>query len=299
MDGGPLNVFSVDVEDFFHASALKDGVRKAGLSNLEHRVCRSTDTLLQLLHETSVTGTFFVLGWVAERYPDLVKKIHGAGHEIASHGLSHSIVYEQEVEEFRRETLYAKQILEDIIGEPVLGYRAASFSITRKSLWALEVLKDSGFEYDSSIFPVHHDRYGIPDANPLPHELNLADGRTILEVPMTVARYAGFNLPISGGGYFRLYPYWFSRMAARRANREGRPWVFYVHPWEVDPGQPRLDVKGLSRFRHYNNLAKTEHRLRRMLSDFNFTSMKACLSEAGLLPLTAPCDYSHVGQIAN
>ena len=293
------NIFSVDVEDYFHASALADGVKAAGLHTLEHRVCANTNRILEILDDTQVSGTFFVLGWVAERYPELVKKIQSAGHEIACHGYSHSVIYEQSPEEFRAETLKAKKLLEDITGEPVLGYRAASFSITNESLWALDILKDAGFEYDSSIFPVHHDRYGIPDANPVPHELTLKDGRSILEVPMTVARYGGFNMPISGGGYFRLYPYWLSRMAARGANSEGRPWVFYVHPWEVDPGQPALDVKPLSRFRHYNNLHKTESRLRKMLADFEFTSMKSYLSEAGLLPHITPCDYSHAEKIVN
>lgn len=292
-------MFSVDVEDYFHASALADGVKAAGLHTLEHRVCDNTRTILNVLAETGVTGTFFVLGWVAERYPELVREIQEAGHEIACHGYSHSVIYEQSQDEFRAETLKAKKLLEDITGEPVLGYRGASFSITDKSLWALDVLEEAGFAYDSSIFPVHHDRYGIPDANPVPHRLPLSDGRSIVEVPMTVARYGGMNMPISGGGYFRLYPYWFSRMAARGANAEGRPWVFYVHPWEVDPGQPRLDVKPLSRFRHYNNLHKTESRLRQMLADFQFTSMRSYLVDAGLLRLTGPCDYSHVDRVAN
>ena len=293
------NIFSVDVEDYFHASALKDGVKAVGLHTLEHRVCANTNRILGILDDTQVSGTFFVLGWVAERYPELVKEIQSAGHEIACHGYSHSVIYEQSPDEFRAETLKAKKLLEDITGEPVLGYRAASFSITNRSLWALDILKDAGFEYDSSIFPVHHDRYGIPDANPVPHELALEDGRSILEVPMTVARYVGFNMPISGGGYFRLYPYWLSKMAARGANSEGRPWVFYVHPWEVDPGQPALDVKPLSRFRHYNNLHKTESRLRKMLADFEFTSMKSYLFEAGLLPHITPCDHSHAEQFVN
>ncbi len=223
MSSATTNIFSVDVEDYFHASALADGVKAAGAHTLEHRVCANTRRILKVLDDAGVTGTFFVLGWVAERYPELVKEIQVAGHEVACHGYSHAIIYEQSPDEFRTETLKAKSLLEDITGEPVLGYRAASFSITDRSLWALEILKDAGFAYDSSIFPVHHDRYGIPDANPVPHELPLKDGRSILEVPMTIARYGGFNMPISGGGYFRLYPYWLSRMAARGANAQGRP----------------------------------------------------------------------------
>ena len=286
------------MEDYFHASALAEGVRAAGRDTLEHRVCANTRRVLGILDDTDVTGTFFVLGWVAERYPELVREIQASGHEVACHGWSHSVIFEQSPEEFREETLKAKQLLEDITGEAVLGYRAASFSITKQSLWALDILCEAGFQYDSSIFPVHHDRYGMPDANPVPHRIDLDGGRSIVEVPMTVARIAGFNLPISGGGYFRLYPYWFSRMAARGAITQGRPWVFYVHPWEVDPDQPKLDVKPVSRFRHYNNLQKTESRLRKLLAEFKFGPMKAYLADAGLMPHTDVCEPSCVGEAA-
>ena len=299
MDIKARNVFSVDVEDYFHASALADGVRQVGITNLEHRVCASTERLLGLLDDAGVEGTFFVLGWVAEHYPELVRKIHESGHEIACHGYSHSVIYDQSRDEFREETVKAKRLLEDIIGSPVLGYRAASFSITKRSLWALDILADCGFAYDSSIFPVHHDRYGIPDANPVPHELHLEGGRSIVEVPMSAANYLGVNVPVSGGGYFRLFPYWFTRMAARHVNKAGRPWVFYLHPWEVDSGQPRLPVKGLSRFRHYNNLEKTETRLRQMLSEFDFESMQSYLGRAGLLHHNGACDSSHADLVAN
>ena len=293
------NMFSVDVEDYFHASALAEGVRAVGKDKLQHRVFANTERLLKLLDEAGVEGTFFVLGWVAERYPQLVTVIHDAGHEIACHGYSHSIIYEQSQEDFREETEKAKRLLEDAIGEQVLGYRAASFSITSRSLWALDTLAECGFSYDSSIFPVRHDRYGIPDANPVPHRLDLQNGASIVEVPMTAANYAGINIPVSGGGYFRLFPYWFSRMSARRVNRANRPWVFYVHPWELDPGQPRLPVKGLSRFRHYNNLEKTEQRLRKALADFEFESMRSSLAKAGLLGHSNACEESHTGVIAD
>ena len=292
------NIFSVDVEDYFHASALADGVRKAGADNLEHRVCQNTRLLLQILDDASVAGTFFVLGWVAERYPELVREIQQEGHEVACHGYSHSVIYEQSPDEFREETIRAKGLLEDITGEAVFGYRAASFSITKQSLWALDILQETGFEYDSSVFPVHHDRYGIPDACRTPHVVELQNGASLVEVPMTAAEYVGVNVPVSGGGYFRLYPYWFTRMSARRVNSAGRPWVFYVHPWEVDPDQPRLDVRGLSRFRHYNNLDTTESRLRQMLNDFEFNTMKSYLSEAGLLRLNDACDHSHAESVA-
>ena len=294
-----INALSVDVEDYFQVSAFNGLVERSDWDHLEPRVDANTHRLLDLFEKHEVKATFFFLGWIAERHADLVRVVHESGHEVASHGYDHRQITTMSKEEFRRDLRRSKEILEGITGQKLLGYRAPSFSVTRATIWALEILSQEDFAYDSSIFPVHHDRYGIPDANPVPHRLPLSDGRSIVEVPMTVARYGGMNMPISGGGYFRLYPYWFSRMAARGANAEGRPWVFYVHPWEVDPGQPRLDVKPLSRFRHYNNLHKTESRLRQMLADFQFTSMRSYLVDAGLLRLTGPCDYSHVDRVAN
>lgn len=282
-DDSRKNVFSVDVEDYFHASALADGVQDIGVENLPHRVVDNTKRLLDVLDLAETSGTFFVLGWVAEKYPDLVKEIQRRGHEIACHGYSHSIVYEQPRKEFRQETLKAKQLLEDIAGEPVIGYRAASFSITKKSMWALDILAEAGFKYDSSVFPVHHDRYGVPDADLDPHEVKLQSGQSIIEVPMSVAKLLGLNVPVSGGGYFRLYPYWFSRFAGGRISVNGRPWVFYVHPWEVDTDQPRLDVGLVARFRHYNNLHRTERRLKRLLADFEFQPMRDYLQAGGFL----------------
>ena len=284
------NIFSVDVEDYFHASALSAGVESTGLENLEHRVYDNTQRLLQILNDSGVHGTFFVLGWVAERYAGLVKEIQKEGHEIACHGYSHSVIYEQTPESFREETLKAKKLLEDITGAPVDGYRAASFSITKETLWALDILAEAGFLYDSSIFPIHHDRYGIPDAPLEPHVRHLSNGGSLLEVPMTVAKLGKLSVPVSGGGYFRLFPYWLTRKAAKSVNAADRPCVFYVHPWEIDPGQPRLDVSGLSKFRHYNNLHKTESRLRKMLADFKFQSMSSYLTEKGLLHPTSPFD---------
>jgi polysaccharide deacetylase family protein (PEP-CTERM system associated) len=277
------NVFSVDVEDYFHASALADGVRSVGLENLEHRVVSNTVRVLDVLDMAETKGTFFVLGWVTERYPELVREIQSRGHEVACHGYSHSIVYEQSPDEFRRETLKAKKLLEDTIGERVIGYRAASFSITKNSLWALDIHAETGFLYDSSVFPAHHDRYGIPDAALEPHRIALQSGASIVEVPMSVTRFFGLNIPVSGGGYFRLYPYWFSRLAGKAVQAKQRPWVFYVHPWEVDTDQPRLDVGLLSKFRHYNNLQRTEGRLKRLLEDFNFEPMRSYLESCGFL----------------
>lgn len=276
------NIFSVDVEDYFHAAALQEGLRGVDKEKLEQRVIGNTFKLLDLLADANVSATFFVLGWVAERSPSLIKEISDRGHEIACHGLSHNLVYHQTPEEFRSETIQAKQCLEDITGKAVLGYRAASFSIKKESLWALEILSELGFTYDSSIFPVHHDRYGIPDADVNPHLISLGNGRPIAEVPMSVIQTAGIRIPISGGGYFRLFPYWFSAWAGRQLNTHGRPWVFYVHPWEVDARQPKVSVGLKSRFRHYNNLGKTEYRLVRLLKEFRFGTVEDYLFDSGL-----------------
>ena len=278
----PVNAFTVDVEDYFHVAALAAAVAPESWASRESRVERNTDVLLRLLAEHRVRGTFFVLGWVAERSPALVRRIAEAGHEVACHGYSHRLIYRQTQEEFRQETLRAKHGLEDTLGRAVLGYRAASFSITRQSLWALDVLIDAGFEYDSSIFPIRHDRYGIPGASPRPGRVAAPSGRAIVEFPMSAARFLGVQVPVSGGGYFRILPYGVTRAGLRQINRRaGRPFVFYLHPWEVDPGQPRIRVGAWSRFRHYTNLAHCEGRLRRLLQDFAFAPAIEVLRQSG------------------
>jgi polysaccharide deacetylase family protein (PEP-CTERM system associated) len=281
----PINAFTVDVEDYFHVAALSSAITRESWPTHESRVERNTEHLLALLAERGVRGTFFVLGWVAERSPGLVRRIAASGHEIACHGFSHQLIYQQAREEFREETLRSKRLLEDLIGEAVLGYRAASFSVTRDSLWALDTLIDAGFLYDSSIFPIHHDRYGLPGAAPEPNRLSAPSGRTLVEFPMSAARFLGVQVPVSGGGYFRLLPFWVTRAGLKQINeRRGLPFTFYLHPWELDPGQPRFKVSALSRFRHYTNLARCEGRLRRLLGEFEFTSMREALRLQGLLP---------------
>jgi polysaccharide deacetylase family protein (PEP-CTERM system associated) len=248
------------------------------------RVERSTERLLAVLAERGVSGTFFVLGWVAEHLPGLIKRIASLGHEVACHGYSHELVYRQNRSQFAHETAHAKEMLESLIGAPVVGYRAASFSITRESQWALEVLIELGFRYDSSIFPVRHDRYGMPGASRFPGAITASSGATLVEFPMTTVSYAGVRIPVSGGGYFRLLPYWFVRGGLRRVNEvEGQPFTFYLHPWEVDVEQPRVEVGWLSKFRHYANLDKTEARLRHLLAEFRFASMHSVLQARGLL----------------
>jgi polysaccharide deacetylase family protein (PEP-CTERM system associated) len=282
---GPVNAFTIDLEDYFHVAALASAISRDSWAAREYRLEANTERLLALLEESGVRGTFFVLGWVAERSPGLVQRIAAAGHEIACHGFSHQLVYRQTPEEFREETARAKGGLESLLGQAVLGYRAASFSVTRQSLWALDVLIELGFRYDSSIFPIRHDRYGLPDATPEPHVLRAPSGRSLVEFPMSAANFCGIRVPVSGGGYFRLLPYWLTRAGLRQINaRHNRPFTFYLHPWEIDPGQPRIRVAALSRFRHYTNLARCEGRLRRVLRDFRFSSMREALELQGLLP---------------
>lgn len=278
------NALTVDVEDYFHVSALAPSIDRGSWGSRESRVVGNTHRLLDLFGQFGVHGTFFVLGWVAERHPQLVTDIAEAGHEVACHGFSHRLVYEQSPDEFREETQRSKKLLEDAIGGPVLGYRAASYSIVRRSLWALDILAEAGFAYDSSIFPVSHDRYGIPDAERTPHRMATPQGRSIVEWPLAAASVLGLRLPVAGGGYFRLLPYALSRWGLASINRrDRRPFIFYLHPWEIDPAQPRVQAGWLSRFRHYTNLDKCEARLRRLLGEFRFGTARDSLSQLGLL----------------
>lgn len=269
---------SVDVEDYFHVAALSESISRDQWDQLNGRVEFSTRRVLDIFGDADTRATFFVLGWVAERHPALVREIHERGHEVACHGYSHRMVYEQTPEEFRGETLRAKAILEDLTGAPVDGYRAASYSITPRSRWALDILVEAGFRYDSSIFPVRHDLYGMPGAQRFPHRLATNEGAELVEFPPSTARLLGQNVPAAGGGYFRLYPYPLSRWLIRRVNEgEGQPAIFYLHPWEVDPDQPRVEAGWRSRFRHYNNLDKCEGRLRRLLSEFQFGTVRSVI----------------------
>ena len=279
------NALTVDVEDYFHVSALAPSIPRDEWASREPRVVDNTQRLLELFERFDVRGTFFVLGWVAERYPQLVRDIAARGHEIACHGFSHRLVYEQSPEEFREETSRAKRVIEDIAGCSVLGYRAASYSIVRESLWALDILVELGFGYDSSIFPVRHDRYGIPNAERVPHRMSTPHGASIVEWPLATARVLGCRLPVAGGGYFRLLPYWVTRWGLASINRgESRPFIFYLHPWEIDPHQPRVAASAVSRFRHYTNLGKCEARLERLLGDFSFGTVRDGLEKLDLLP---------------
>ena len=279
-----LNAFTVDVEDYFHVAALSDSIQRNEWEGLPPRVEDNTRRLLGILDARNARATFFVLGWVGERFPELVKEIHRRGHEIACHGFSHTLVYEQSPEEFEAETRKSKQLLEDLTGEEVAGYRAASYSITNDSLWALDVIVEAGFKYDSSIFPVRHDLYGIPGSQSTPHRLETKNGE-IVEFPPTTVRLFRQNIPVGGGGYFRLYPYSVTRYLLKRVGRlNTQPFIFYTHPWEIDPAQPRVEASALSKFRHYLNLDKCEMRLNRLLQDFRFGTVRSVLSDLNLLP---------------
>jgi polysaccharide deacetylase family protein (PEP-CTERM system associated) len=279
-----VNAFSIDVEDYFHVEALAASIPRAEWSNMEYRCEASMHRLLDLMAQHGVRGTMFVLGWVAERSPQLVREIARAGHEVACHGYSHRLVYKQGREEFFQETSRAKKLLEDISGKAVLGYRAASFSIIEQSLWALDCLIDLGFTYDSSVFPVRHDRYGMPNAELAPYKITAPSGRTLVEFPMSVATVGQVRIPVSGGGYFRILPYALSRAGLRQINHKRRqPFMFYLHPWEVDPEQPRFAASWFSRFRHYTNLARCEGRLRQLMSEFRFSTVRQVLVTEGLI----------------
>ncbi len=270
----PVNALTVDVEDYFQVSAFAKHIAR---SEWERRPCRveaNTQRILSLFEKHSARGTFFTLGWIAERYPNLVREIADAGHEVASHGFQHTRVTEQNENEFRQDVARTKKLLEDVTGASVSGYRAATFSIGRDNLWALEVLQQEGYRYSSSIYPVRHDLYGMPEA---PRFAFRPTTGGILEVPVSTLKLFGRTFPCGGGGYFRLLPYCVSRWALGRTNtRDRQPAIFYFHPWEIDTQQPRVDgISAKTRFRHYLNIDRMESRLARLLEDFRWGRMDA------------------------
>ena len=303
------NALTIDLEDYYMVSAFESVVTKENWQRHESRIERNTHRVLDILDAANgnhgVKATFFCLGWVGERYPYLIREIDCRGHEIACHSYDHQLVYRMTPEQFREDVLISKRILEDAAGKKVIGYRAPSYSITQQSLWALDILGEEGYRYDSSIFPIHHDRYGIPTAPRFPFLVKLdgngGDGTRapadfermplwepepgepcddcIVEYPISTVKMMGLNIPISGGGYMRLLPYGVIRQGLVKINKdENKPFVFYFHPWEVDPEQPHFsDVSMLSRFRHYNNLKNTQSKIESLLLDFNFSTMRQVL----------------------
>lgn len=287
-----VNALTVDVEDYFQASVFDRVVSRSSWIERDSRVVSNTERLLELFDAHQVRGTFFILGWVADRFPALVRAIASRGHELASHGYHHQLVYTLTREQFRDDVRRAKAAIEDAAGCRVRGYRAPSFSIVGSSLWALDVLIEEGHAYDASVFPIHHDRYGIPDAPRRAHVIKRGAG-AIVEVPASTVRLGGTNLPIAGGGYFRVLPYAFTRWGISRVNAAGDPVVFYIHPWEIDPAQPRLPVSRLAGLRHYANLDDTLPRLERMLRDFAFDTITAALDVQVPAPAAAVARLAH------
>ena len=276
---GPINALTIDVEDYFQVSAFAPYIRRDEWDSRECRVERNVGRILELLAVRDVKATFFTLGWIAERYPQLVREIVAQGHELASHGHGHQRASDLDRAAFRADVSRAKAILEDLSGRPVRGYRAPSFSIGTGNLWAFDVLAETGHHYSSSIYPIKHDHYGMPDSPRFAYRL--ANG--LLEVPVTTVRLWGRNLPSSGGGYFRLLPYAVSRWLIGKVNRDdAESAVFYFHPWEIDAAQPRVaGIDAKSRFRHYVNIGRMEQRLQQLLADFRWGRMDQIFLDCG------------------
>jgi len=280
VSAAPVNGFSVDVEDWYQVSDFDAVIRRDDWDRCESRLARNTDRLLELLEEAGARATFFVLAWNAERHPDVVRRIAAAGHEIACHGYAHRLVYDQTPAAFRDDVARAKALLEALTGTPVLGYRAPSMSIVPRSAWALDVIADTGFRYDSSLLPVRDATAGFPDVPRFPHVIRAHAGRALLEFPISTARVLGRNLPLGGGGFLRVFPYRYLAWGMRRVNRRDRqPAVFYIHPWEIDPDQPRLRTKGRRGFStHYVGLRGAEAKVRRLLREFRFAPLRDVLA---------------------
>jgi len=273
-----VNALSVDVEEYYHALIFREGTNGAAGGGLESRVEASTERILALLASGDAKATFFILGQVAAAHPALVRKIAGEKHEIACHGDRHELVSRQTPQEFRADVRHAKAVLEDITGEPVVGYRAPNFSIGRAQAWAYDILLEEGFRYDSSIYPILHDRYGDRAAPRFPYEVWRKGDQKLVEFPIGTTRLLGVNFPIGGGGYFRLLPLALTRLGIRRVNaHERQPILFYFHPWELDPDQPRPSMPWRHRLRHYVGLQREEAKLSRLLRDFRFSTVRRIL----------------------
>ena len=266
------HLFSVDVEDYFQVNAFEAAVPRSQWADYPSRIERNMELLLELLHRKKILGTFFTLGWIGARFPDLVRRIAAAGHEVASHGFWHRRITELTPEEFREEIRSSRSLLEDVSGQRVHGFRAPSFSIVPGKEWAFDVLLEEGYGYDSSIFPIRRPGYGYPGAQRVPHLITRPSG-TLLELPMATYRVGGLQIPAAGGGYFRQFPFALFRRTFQQLTAGGISGMFYIHPWEIDPAQPRLPVSTVARFRHYTGLNRTLPRLERMLSEFRFTSV--------------------------
>ena len=287
-----LNAFSVDLEEYFQVANFDHCIDRRRWPELPSRAEAQTHRLLDLCDRTRTRATFFVLGWVAERQPRLVREIAARGHEIACHGYGHELIYAIGPERFRADVQRARSVIEDAVGGPVEGYRAPSFSITERSLWALEILAEEGFRFDSSIFPVRHHRYGIPDFPREPVRLALPSGKSIVEYPLTTLAWGPLRFPVAGGGYLRLLPFALLRWGIGRLVAAQRPTVLYVHNWEIDADQPRQDVSALVRWNHYHNLERVEERLQTLLERARYAPLCEVIAalEASARLATAPLE---------
>jgi len=272
----PVHILSFDVEEYFQVEAAAACVPRDTWDSIPRRLEPAVARILDMLAARRTSATFFVLGWVARRDPDLVRRIAAAGHEIASHGMEHRMIGRQGPEEFRRDVRDSRRLLSDLAGQPVLGYRAPTFSVTHKTAWAIDVLAEEGYEYDSSVFPVRHDRYGVPEAPASPHRAVGPGGGSLLEIPPLTLRLAGMNLPVGGGGYLRLLPVRVVAWALARAEDAGQRGMIYLHPWELDPDQPVLPMRRLSRWRHCVGLRRTAAKLAWLLDRFRFAGVRQC-----------------------
>jgi len=268
------NILTIDVEDWFQVEALSETIDSNEWAGFKSRLLPNLLKILNLLQEKKVKATFFILGWIAERFPDLVLMIRHQGHEIASHGYAHRLVYRQDERSFEEDVAKSKTILEGITSEQVLGYRAPSFSIIPSCFWAYNVLARLNIRYDSSVFPVRHLSYGIPDAPRFPFTISVDGGKKIMEFPLSTIRICGQNFPVGGGGYLRLFPYAYTRWSIKSLNRENRRAIVYFHPWEIDPYQPKQRIRISGRIRQYANLSIMEDRIVRLLNDFDFGSIE-------------------------
>jgi len=275
------NALSIDLEEYFQIHVLSGIIHPDTWDSLPSWVEQDSLRILSLLEEEGVKATFFCLGWIAEHHKSLIRLIHDKGHEVACHGYSHQVIYRQDTSRFRDDVSRAKRILEDITGQKVIGYRAPTYSITMKTLWALKILEDLGFQYDSSIFPIYHDNYGIPDAPRFPYRI---PNSSLVEFPISTLKIGPLNIPISGGGYFRLIPYPLIRAGFRRLNALDKPFIFYIHPWEVNPKIPKINgMSTFSRFRTYTGIPGAFKKLSHIMKDFTFAPVHEVLSDLGLL----------------
>ncbi|MBD3289555.1 DUF3473 domain-containing protein [candidate division KSB1 bacterium] len=277
---GSLNALTIDVEDWFQVANLQDIVNFKDWDKFESRISLTLTQILNLLCEKNVGATFFVLGWIAERFPALIKQIDDYGHEIATHGYSHRCIYEMNEREFKSDLQKSIELIGNITGKDILGYRAPNYSIIPNTIWAFKILAQCGIRYDSSIFPIKHNRGGFVSAPRFPFIIDLEQDGKLIEFPLSTIRLLGNNFPVAGGAYLRLYPYWFIRSALRKLNDAGKPVIIYIHPWEIDYFQPRLKTNFSSRLKHYGNLALTEQKIKKLLSDFQFASISEVIGLA-------------------